>query len=317
MINKGEKQNVTLSGALKDGRISNTAQAFSVRRYTLFGGAEDGIKVVDCDNGKLRFLLNESKACDVMQIYYLGENVSFLSKNGFCKRETPFPSRFEGGALYTCGLDAVGNVEGKEMHGGFHNVPARIIKAECEEDGIRVESEIRVTALFGQNIAVRRSIFSPYGSGKIILSDSIINIGTRDEEYCLLYHINIGYPLLTAGGKIIIPNNGVRPITERAKSLMGELWTFTAPVDNAEEACYYFDTAEGKASYVNPEKGRRFTVSFSDNLGKFVLWKSNASQDYAMGLEPTTTEFGTNLRYRKIAAGETERFSVTLDVDQE
>ena len=102
-----------------DGRISNLAQVASIRRYTFTEGREKGLDVIDCDNGKIRFLLNVSKACDIMQIYHEGENVSFVSKNGFTAREIPFLNRFEGGMLYTCGLDSVGGRAGYDIHGSL------------------------------------------------------------------------------------------------------------------------------------------------------------------------------------------------------
>ena len=77
-----------------DGRISNLQQVASIRRYTLTEGRERGLDVLDCDNGKIRFLLNVSKACDVMQLYHEGQNMSFVSKNGFTKREIPFLKMF-------------------------------------------------------------------------------------------------------------------------------------------------------------------------------------------------------------------------------
>ena len=49
-----------------DGRISDFSQVASLRRYTLTEGRASGLDVIDCDNGKIRFLLNVSKACDVM-----------------------------------------------------------------------------------------------------------------------------------------------------------------------------------------------------------------------------------------------------------
>ena len=101
------------------GKISNFDQVASVRRHTLTEGKEKGLDVLDCDNGKLRFLLNVSKACDIMQLYHEGQNISFISKNGFTKRETSYLSRFEGGMLYTCGLDNLGRRTGYEMHGTF------------------------------------------------------------------------------------------------------------------------------------------------------------------------------------------------------
>ena len=66
-----------------DGRISNLAQIAYVRRYTIDGGREDGLKVIEINNGVLRLTLNESKALDVMQLWHKGDNISFISKNGF------------------------------------------------------------------------------------------------------------------------------------------------------------------------------------------------------------------------------------------
>lgn len=120
-----------------NGKISNFQQVASLRRYTMTSGKETGLDVIDCDNGNLRFLLNVSKGLDVMQLYHKGQNMSFVSKNGFTAREPRFLNRFEGGMLYTCGLDNVGGREGYELHGTYHNIPAEVVCAQCGEDGIR------------------------------------------------------------------------------------------------------------------------------------------------------------------------------------
>ncbi|MBO4989417.1 MAG: hypothetical protein J6D37_03690 [Clostridia bacterium] len=73
-----------------NGKINNLIQIAGIRRYTLTEGKEKGLDVLDCDNGKLRFLLNVGKSLDMMQLYHEGQNVSFVSKNGFTARELPF-----------------------------------------------------------------------------------------------------------------------------------------------------------------------------------------------------------------------------------
>ena len=172
-----------------DGRISNLQQVASLRRYTLTDGVGKGLDVLDCDNGKIRFLLNVSKACDVMQLYHEGQNTSFISKNGFTLREPPFGNRFEGGMLYTCGLDNVGGMrDGNPVHGSLHNIPAEIVRAECNSEGIVVEAIIRDTALFGKNLVLRRRIYSAIGSESLRLEDTLVNEGYRTENYCVLYH---------------------------------------------------------------------------------------------------------------------------------
>lgn len=300
---------------MNNGRINNAAQVFGIKRYTLSGGAEDGLRVTECTNGALRFLLNESKALDIMQIFYKGENISFVSKNGFTKRELPFLNRFEGGALYTCGLDAVGGVEGKEIHGSLHNIPATVLRAECGDKGITVEAEMRFSALFNQNLVLRRKIFSAYDSGKIELTDVLINEGTKTEDYCLLYHSNLGYPLLVEGGKIIAETATVTPRDDVAKSKLAAWDTVEAPKDNEPEACYYLSPTDRTVYYFNPKSGRKFTLKYSDNLDKFILWKSNASGDYALGLEPSTTELDGSFAYKKIAAGESKMFCVSYSIE--
>lgn len=310
---QGEKMNK--KEITNNGRINNAAQMFGIKRYTLNGGAEDGLRVIECTNGALRFLLNESKALDIMQIFYKGENMSFVSKNGFTKREIPFAERFEGGALYTCGLDAAGGVEGKEIHGSFHNIPATVLRAECGDEGITVEAEIRYSALFNRNLVLRRRVFSAYGGGTLEITDVLTNEGTKTEDYCLLYHSNLGYPLLAEGGKIIAETGKVEPRSDYAEKKLASWDTVEAPKDNEPEVCYYLSPADRTVYYFNPKSGRKFTLKYSDNLDKFVLWKSNASGDYALGLEPSTTELDEGFAYKRIAAGESKTFVVSYSIE--
>ena len=298
-----------------DGRISNFAQVASIRRYEMTEGAERGLRVLDCDNGRLRFLLNESKALDVMQLYHMGQNVSFLSKNAFTAREVPFSGRFEGGMLYTCGLDSVGAREGFELHGSHHNTPARVTRAEVNEKGILIEAEIRETALFGKNLVFRRRVFSQIGSDTLEISDTLENCGTREEEYCLLYDVNVGYPMLDAGAELIDDAEEVVPRTPWAAEHIGSRRAIGAAVANQEEMCYFLRLKTPSVSLRNPKINKMFTLKWSqETLPCFVEWKSTAAGDYALGLEPCTTELDDGFAYRRIAAGETICFSLQMRV---
>ena len=296
-----------------NGRISNFKQVASIRRYTLTEGREKGLDVLDCDNGKIRFLLNVSKACDIMQLYHEGQNMSFVSKNGFTKREIPFLNRFEGGMLYTCGLDSAGGRDGYELHGTLHNIPAEIIRAECNENGIIVEAIIRDTALFGKNLALKRKIFTEIGGDSITLEDTLCNIGYKEEEYCLLYHINVGYPMLDNGAKVIADVESYTPRTAWAKQNETTMYAMNDAVPNQEEACYFLKLSKPEIALVNEKIGKKFTVSYSgDTLTHFVEWKSMASGDYALGLEPCTTELDDRFAYKTIEVGEEIKFFVKI-----
>ena len=296
-----------------DGRISNFQQVASIRRYTLSEGREKGLDVLDCDNGKIRFLLNVSKACDIMQLYHEGQNMSFVSKNGFTKREIPFLRRFEGGMLYTCGLDSVGGRDGFELHGTLHNIPAEIIRAECNENGITVEAIIRDTALFGKNLVMKRKISTAIFGDCITLEDMLINEGYKDEEYCLLYHINVGYPMLDNGAKVVADVESYTPRTAWAKQNETTMCAMNDAVPNQKEACYFLKLSKPEIALVNEKIGKKFTVSYSgDTLTHFVEWKSMESGDYALGLEPCTTELDDRFAYKTIEVGEEIKFFVKI-----
>ena len=298
-----------------DGRISNFQQVASIRRYTLTEGREKGLDVLDCDNGKIRFLLNVSKACDIMQLYHEGQNMSFISKNGFTKRETPFLRRFEGGMLYTCGLDSVGGRDGFELHGTLHNIPAEIIRAECNENGITVEAIIRDTALFGKNLVLKRKIFTAIGGDSVTLEDTLVNEGYKTEEYCLLYHINVGYPMLDDGVKVIADVESYTPRTAWAKQNEATMYEMNASTPNQEETCYFLNLKKPEITLVNGKIGKEFTVSYSgDTLPCFVEWKSMASGDYALGVEPCTTELDNRFAYKTIEVGEKIKFFVNISI---
>ena len=222
-----------------DERFSEFAQVASLRRYTITEGRGKGLDVIDCDNGKLRFLLNVSKACDMMQLYYKGQNMSFISKNGFTQREIPFAKRFEGGMIYTCGLDSAGEREGFEEHGTIHNVPAQILRAECNEQEIVVEAVIRDTEICGKNLVLRRKIITPIGGDTVSVCDTLTNENYRDEEYCLLYHVNIGYPMLDEGARIVADSEVCLPRTPWAEKHLDTAYQISAPIPNMEETCYY------------------------------------------------------------------------------
>lgn len=299
-----------------NGKISNFDQVASLRRYTLSEGKAKGLDVIECDNGRIRFLLNVSKACDIMQLYHNGQNMSFVSKNGFTKREPAFANRFEGGMLYTCGLDSIGDREGYAVHGTLHHIPAEITRVECNENGILVEATVRDTALFGKNLVLRRRIISAIGSEELSLEDTLINESYRDEEYCVLYHINMGYPMLDEGARIVASVERCEPRTEWAEKNRDTAFEICEAVPNMEETCYFIKLSEPRISLVNERIGKKLTVSYSgDTLPHFIEWKSMASGDYALGFEPCTAELDERFKYKTLKAGESVKFSIGIAVN--
>ena len=75
------------------------------------------------------------------------------------------------------------------------------------------------------------------------------------------------------------------------------------------------DLASPNISYETEKKS--ITVSYSgDTLPHFVEWKSMASGDYALGLEPCTTELDDFFGYKTIKSGEALKFFVKISIKE-
>lgn len=298
-------------------KISNLRQIASVTRYQIIDGNGEGLKVLDVNNGVLRFLLNETKALDIMQLFHQGTNISFVSKNGFQSGNNEFSKRFEGGMLYTCGLDSAGGRAGYETHGSFHNLKAQICKVLCDDDEICIEGTIEDTALFGKHLLLKRCIKTKVNADYLEVEDELINLGHKDEEFCLLYHINLGYPMIDEGVKIFDDPEVVIPRTEYAKVRFNDRNICSDSVDNEEERCYFIEHNVPQVKVKNEKLCKEFTLQYSkDSLPKFVEWQSMSSSDYALGLEPTTTFLDDYFAYKTIKKGEHLTFKIRIQVSE-
>ena len=93
----------------------------------------------------------------------------------------------------------------------------------------------------------------------------------------------------------------------------GKMLEVEPPVDNWQENCFFHETKDGQMSIVNRRFGKRFTVK--SNLKKFVEWKSRASGDYVIGLEPGTSWLDGHLKYSTLKPGGKAVNRLTLKVE--
>jgi len=117
----------------------------------------------------------------------------------------------------------------------------------------------------------------------------------------MLYHVNVGYPFVDEGAKIVGKFKKSLPRTPWAEKHMAKMLEVEAPVDNWEETCYFHETADGAMALVNRKLGKKFTVKSS--FKKFVEWKSRASGDYVIGLEPCSSWLDGHLKYATLKPG--------------
>ena len=224
-------------------RVGSVQQLACIRPMTYTEGRCAGLRAYEVKNGPLEYKVLADKCLDVGELSYRGINFSFLSKPGLQGRNH-YDTRGQealrsimGGMFFTAGLEnicAPCTVDGTEypMHGRIRTTPAEHLSAgaawEGEDYVLRISGEMREGELFGENLVLRRSLETVLGQKSLTLTDEIENQGFRDEPLMLLYHINIGYPLLDEGTRLLAPTRSVTP-RDQAASGHEDRWNLMDP----------------------------------------------------------------------------------------
>ncbi len=287
-------------------------QVAGVRPVTYNDGRAAGMQAIQVKNGKLEYTLMQDKCLDISHLTYGGMNLCLITKPGLQGRN-PYDTHGDealrsimGGAMFTCGFENIHvarTVDGQEypMHGRMRTTPMEKVSMDASFQGddyvLTVSGEGREASLFGQNTVLRRSVRSVYGETTIHIHDEIENQTFADEKLCFLYHINAGYPLLEEGVRVLIPYTKCIPRNENAAKAVGTQFVMDAPVDNAPEQVFLYVPAANEA-------GNTFAAVINDRLGialcvrwnvrqipYITQWKTIASGDYALALEPCNAGF--------------------------
>lgn len=287
---------------IHEGYIGNPFQLVTLRRVTAADGRAKGTEIIEVKTAAgLELDILPDAGLDIGQARYRGINMSWMSKNGYDNQavispyETEFVNTFPGGLLYTCGLRSVGpanrdNGEWHPMHGRYHSLQAEQVCTEIVGNEIYVRGTIRESALFGHCLEVKRMIRVPVSGASVTVTDIVTNLTPRDEEIMQIYHCNFGYPLLSEKAQLVLPKERETiPRTDFARTLMGKECKFVKPVPNEEERVFFHKMKkEFFARLENSEMHVNMTISWSGTtLPILAQWRSMASGDYVLGLEPT------------------------------
>jgi len=291
-------------------KVGTMQQVAYVRTCTVTEGRANNMRVIQVKNGPMQYALSPDKCMDIVSLEYGGMNLSFTSKPGLNGRN-PYDTHggealrsIMGGLFFTCGFEnicAPCETDGKEypMHGRMRTTPAEHVSSDAywKEDGylLTASGEMREAELFGENMVLRRTVESVYGSARIDITDTVTNESAREETMMLMYHCNFGYPFLEEGVRLILPTRKVTP-REEWSGLHADRWhVMDAPGDNAAEYVFLHELASGEdggtfAAIVNDKLGIGVKINFSRHvLPYFMEWKSTASGDYVIGLEPSNS----------------------------
>lgn len=280
--------------------VGNELQLYGVEEYRIMGGKGDGMRMLAVKNAAgLEFHISLDRCGDISKLSVEGTNHGYFAPCGYVspkyydKSGTGFLKSFTAGFFTTCGLTAVGSpcTDGGEdlpMHGNISNTPSEKYYHFIENDEIHVILTVRDASLFSHKLLLEREYICPIYSNEIRLSDKITNIDSKQTPYEILYHCNMGYPLLSENAKVTIPATEVVPRDAHAKDGLENCLVMEKPQQGYEEKCYYHKM-NGKAtvSIENPDIKKGLSISFdTKELPCFTEWKMMGEYEYVLGLEP-------------------------------
>jgi hypothetical protein len=317
-----------------------------VRRLPLSGGVREGMEVLEVHNGRLRFWLLPQRGMGLWKAWLDDVEIGWQAPV-----QGPVHPRFvslsEAGGLgwldgfdellCRCGLESNGAPEFDErgilrypLHGRIANLPARDvdIRIDAESGGIAVSGEVDEGRLHAQKLRLHSTVSSAANSTVMRVRDRVANCSAGAAQFQMLYHINIGAPLLDAGSRIHAPVRTLVPRTAHAAAGLAQ-WDVVAPPQPLfAEQVYFLDLLadeQGDTQVLlhNAAADRGVSLHFKHaQLPCFTLWKNTAALEdgYVVGIEP-----GTNFpnprsfearhgRVVQLAAGQSREMAIDIEI---
>jgi hypothetical protein len=293
-------------------KIGDITQIGEIKSYEFNDGLSKGIRAVDirnCCGINMTILLD--RAIDISFLSYKSIPISFRSK---IKETSPeyYESKgdewlrtFYGGLLTTCGLTYMGdpcvdNGEELGLHGRISNIRAENFSAGSSwtDDSyvMWVMGKIRESKFFGYYLELSRKITTWMNKTKILVEDTVENIGFKKSPLMILYHVNIGYPVLDSTSELIEARANVTPMNKISEKEIDRFNKFEEPVSGFEDRVYYHDIeadidGNSNVAIINQNfyngNGLGLWIKFNkDNLPNLVQWKHMENGEYVCGVEP-------------------------------
>ena len=288
--------------------IGNQAQLGGTRHYNLSDGPGMGMRAIDVNTGSgLTYTVLPDRGMDISLASFKGINLAYLTPNGETNPAFYEPEglgwlrTFNGGLLTTCGLTWLGPPvkDGDEelgLHGRYSTIPAKQVSDLShwidDDYHICLTGTTEEARLFGTKMRLEREISGIRGKNIIKIRDRVTNFGYTSTPYTILYHINIGYPLLSEDSELIIDPVETNPATDIAAEGINDFRKFTKPVAGFSEHVFYHRLKadnEGNTGVrlENRKKGIALSISFNiKQLPILTQWKMMGQGDYVLGLEP-------------------------------
>jgi hypothetical protein len=330
--------------------VGHPEQVVGAELLTRSDGGERGVRIVRLRTGEIDVDVVVDRALDIAGAAIRGVPVAWISPTGVRGPWYAEPRglgtfrTFFGGLLTTCGLEhtlaaADDDVPyfgypGKErehfpLHGRISATPARLSGYGAALTGERphvfVEGEVRQATVFGEAFVLHRRLEADVGGRTIRIRDAVTNAGYAPTPQLVLYHVNLGWPLVAPGAEIRVAGEPrfatpaareadwrtVEPPRERAVEQVWEHVPRAGADGIGHAAVLNRDLGDGRAAGV--------AIAFDTaTLPRLLEWRVMSEGHYVVGLEPGNLRIEGRSAARAagdlvvLEPGETRRYSLDI-----
>ena len=299
----------------------------------------NGMRIIEAYNSSgLTFTILPDRGLDIWTANYKGVPLTWISQG------SPHPPdfgmgwlrQFNGGLLTTCGLTHVGPPERDEMSGEFRDLHGQYSRLRAGAISIDrhwygendysawLNGEVAEATLFGEQLVLKRSYGLELGEPTITIWDTVTNQGDQSVPLMLLYHFNVGYPLVREGTRLHTPSAGVYPRDAAAKAGHNRWWEYKSAIPHYAEQVFFHHLKTKSNGFTKVMLGNESLALTLDwdtaGLPYFTQWKNTRQGIYVNGVEPSNclpegqNAARRNGRLMMLEPGQEYRSAISLSV---
>ncbi|OUT61615.1 MAG: DUF4432 domain-containing protein [Rhodopirellula sp. TMED11] len=294
--------------------VETALGTIETRHGRFVGGRADGVEIVQIDTGAVVVHILPSRGMGIWSLESGGLHYGWMSPVDGPVHPSLVPIHDPNGLgwlegfdelLVRCGLESNGAPEHDAngrliypLHGRIGNLAADSLEIEFDEVSGRLEliGQVKESRLFFSNFRLTSRIRFHAGSPDVEILDEVTNESSTEKSMQLLYHINVGAPLLEKGAKLHMAVDEIAPRDSHAATEIDRWDAYDGPESGYSERVYFArlrgnEMQQSTVMLTNQAASQGLSVTFGlRNLDRFIIWKNTGdlADGYVTGLEPAT-----------------------------